>query len=470
MDPDPPSELYSLAAPLFLMVLMSGGISIHIIALLLLIIASALISGSEVAYFSLSPNDIRELHDEDSITSKRIISLKEKPRTLLATILIANNFINIAIVVISDNFFKVVLGQDRLMSIAGWLQQNIFKETLALETLANGFNILLTVVVVTFILVLFGEVAPKLYANINNLSFAKVVSLPLRILLWLFTPISKLLVSFSNTLERRLTNNPNYQSSTSKEDIDKAIELTVTGEGSKSDQEVDILKGIVKFSDHQVKQIMKPRIDVQAIEISEDYMSLMTIVKESGYSRLPVFEEDFDTIKGILYVKDLLGHTQEEGDFQWQNLIRDQILYVPESKKIDELLREFQQKRMHIAIVVDEYGGSAGIVTLEDIMEEVIGDIRDEFDEDKEVDYIQIGKDNYIFEGKTLLNDACRIIGVDTSIFDKEKGEADSLAGLILEITGIIPKQEREITINNIILKVISVNKRRIEKINIRIK
>jgi len=169
-----------------------------------------------------------------------------------------------------------------------------------------------------------------------------------------------------------------------------------------------------------------------------------------------------------LYVKDLLGHTQEENDFKWQELIRDQVLYVPESKKIDELLKEFQSKRMHIAIIVDEYGGSAGIVTLEDIMEEVVGDIRDEFDEDQEVDYIQIGKDNYIFEGKTLLNDVCRIIGEDTSIFDEEKGEADSLAGLILEITGVIPKQEKEITVGKTLLKVISVNKRRIEKINVR--
>jgi len=256
---------------------------------------------------------------------------------------------------------------------------------------------------------------------------------------------------------------------TSKEDLDKAIELTVNAEeGGQSGQEADILKGIVKFSDHQVKQIMKPRIDVVAIEIEENYSSLMTLVKNSGYSRIPVFEEDFDSIKGILYVKDLLGHTQEENDFKWQELIRDQVLYVPESKKIDELLKEFQSKRMHIAIIVDEYGGSAGIVTLEDIMEEVVGDIRDEFDEDQEVDYIQIGKDNYIFEGKTLLNDVCRIIGEDTSIFDEEKGEADSLAGLILEITGVIPKQEKEITVGKTLLKVISVNKRRIEKINVR--
>ena len=467
MDPDPPAELLSIIAPLFAMALMTTGTSISILLLLLLIVASALISGSEVAYFSLSPNDVRDLVEEDSVTSRRIISLKEKPRTLLATILIANNFINIAIVVISDSILKSLLGNEKLLEIGNWLYSSFLGSYFEANQLANGFNFLLTVIGVTFILVLFGEVAPKLYANINNLSFAKASSLPLKILTWTFAPLSRLLVSFSNSIERRLAKN--NLSSTSKEDIDKAIELTVNAEeGSQSGQEADILKGIVKFGDHQVKQIMKPRIDVVAIEIEEDYNALMTMVKDSGFSRIPVYEEDFDTIKGMLYVKDLLGHTQEEKDFKWQTLIRDQILYVPESKKIDELLKEFQSKRMHMAIVVDEYGGSAGIVTLEDIMEEVIGDIRDEFDEDQEVEFIQIGKDNYIFEGKTLLNDVCRIIGEDTSIFDNDKGEADSLAGLILEITGVIPKQEKELSVGGLILKVISVSKRRIEKINVR--
>ena len=467
MDPDPPAELLSIMTPLIAMALMTTGTSISILLLLLLIVASALISGSEVAYFSLSPNDVRDLVEEDSVTSRRIISLKEKPRTLLATILIANNFINIAIVVISDSVLKSILGKEKLLEIGNWLFDSFLGSFLTVSQLANGFNFLLTVIGVTFILVLFGEVAPKLYANINNLSFAKISSLPLKILTWIFAPLSRLLVSFSNSIERRLAKN--NLSSTSKEDIDKAIELTVNAEeGSQSGQEADILKGIVKFGDHQVKQIMKPRIDVVAIEIEEDYNSLMNMVKESGFSRIPVYEEDFDTIRGMLYVKDLLGHTQEENDFKWQTLIRDQILYVPESKKIDELLKEFQSKRMHMAIVVDEYGGSAGIVTLEDIMEEVIGDIRDEFDEDQEVEFIQIGKDNYIFEGKTLLNDVCRIIGEDTSIFDGDKGEADSLAGLILEITGVIPKQEKELNVGGLILKVISVSKRRIEKINVR--
>lgn len=468
MDTEPPAELL-FSSPLLAILLWSTGMSLTVLVLVLLIIASALISGSEVAFFSLSPNDIRNLHEEDSAVSKRIIALKEKPRTLLATILIVNNLVNIAIVVLSDSLFKSLLGEERLAHIGEWLAATFLGNFFTVERLSSSFNFFLTVVVVTFALVLFGEVAPKLYANINNLSFAKVVSGPLKVLSWIFSPLSRLLVSFSNGLENRLTST-NYSSSTSKEDIDKAIELTVSADATSTDQEVDILKGIVKFGDHQVKQIMKPRTDVVALEINEEYNTVMKIIKDSGYSRIPIYEEELDSIKGMLYVKDLLGHSSEEEDFRWQELIRDQILYVPEFKKIDELLREFQSKRMHMGIVVDEYGGTAGIVTLEDIMEEVIGDIRDEFDEDKEVEYIQIGKDNYIFEGKTLLNDVCRIIGVDTGAFDKQRGESDSLAGLILEITGLIPKQEKEIEIGNIILKVISVNKRRIEKINVRIK
>ena len=467
MDPDPPSEYFAFAAPLLFIAMVSGSISLLLVLLLLLIICSALISGSEVAFFSLSPNDIRALYEEDTKVSNRIIRLKEKPRTLLATILIANNFINIAIVVVSNNVLKQLIGSEVLHGIGSWLKEHIFQSTLSIDTLATGVNFFFTVIVVTFILVLFGEVVPKLYANINNLPFAKTISLPLIVLTWLFSPLSKMLVSISNVLENKLSNsNTTYHSSTSKEDIDKAIELTVSADGT--EQDVDILKGIVKFSDHQVKQIMKPRIDVIAIELEDDFETLLATIKESGYSRLPVYQEDFDTIKGMLYVKDLIGYTREGKDFMWQDLIREKVLYVPETKKIDDLLREFQSKRMHMAIVVDEYGGSAGIVTLEDIMEEVVGDIRDEFDDEQEVEYIQIGKDNYIFEGKSLLNDVCRIIGEETTVFDKHKGEADSLAGLILEITGIIPKQEKELILGDIIFKVISVNKRRIEKINVR--
>ena len=438
--------------------------------LLLLILSSALISGSEVAYFSLSPSQMIDLQDEGSASSNRIISLKEKPRTLLATILIANNFVNIAIVVLSDYLIKEFIGPDNLSIIGNWLHENGFALLGRPDSLASIFMFLLTVIGVTFILVLFGEIAPKLYANLNNLKFSRIMAGPLTFLNTVFGPLSRILVNWSNKLEGRITGSENYQSNTSKEDLDAAIDLTVSSDDESSEEEADMLKGIVKFGDVSTKQIMKSRVDVTAIDITTPFNEVMDVIKETGYSRIPVYNEDFDTIEGILYVKDLIGSYGETKDFNWVDLIRKSVLYVPESKKIDELLREFQTKRTHIAIVVDEYGGSAGIVTLEDVMEEVIGDIKDEFDEQEEVEYVKLSDGNYIFEGKSLLNDVCRIIGVDSYYFDNEKGESDSLAGLIIEMTGAIPKIETEVEYRDILFKIVSVSKRRIEKINLRIK
>ena len=234
-----------------------------------------------------------------------------------------------------------------------------------------------------------------------------------------------------------------------------------------SEEEADILKGIVKFGDVSAKQIMKSRVDVVAIDIGTTFQEVMQVIKDSGFSRIPVFDEDFDSILGMLYVKDLIGVYGEKRDFDWTSKVRTSVLYVPESKKIDDLLREFQGKRTHIAIVVDEYGGSAGIVTLEDVMEEVIGDIKDEFDEEEDVEYVKLTEGNYIFEGKTLLNDVCRIIREDTDYFDKMKGESDSLAGLIIEMVGAIPKVETEIEYEDVLLKIVSVSRRRIEKVHL---
>lgn len=408
------------------------------------------------------------IEDEDSISNRLLLSLREKPRKLLATILISNNFINIAIVIVSNSVLRILIGEEELILIGTWLQKIFHLESiLSVQFLAEGFNFFLAVIVVTFILVLFGEVAPKIYANLNNLAFARMMARPLNVLSFIFGPISKILVGWSTRIESRIMNSNTSGSSTSKKDIDKAIELTV-GDSVNADEEADILKSIVKFGDVSVTQIMRSRLDIVAIEKATPFDELLKIVKESGFSRLPVYSEDFDNIEGILYVKDLLGHTDEEAGFNWQALIRNNVLYVPESKKIDDLLREFQLKRTHMAIIVDEYGGSAGIVTLEDIMEEVIGDIKDEFDEEEEVEFIKLGDNNYIFEGKSMLNDVCRIIGENTDYFDKVRGDADSLGGLIIETLGRIPKQEKEIIIGHIALKVIAVNKRRIEKINVR--
>ena len=467
MESEPP--LSELLYASFSLLSFDSGIFMSFLFLAFLVLFSALVSGSEVAFFSLSPNDLHSLEDDESSKSKRLLKLKEKPRTLLATILISNNFINIAIVLVSNYVLRNLIGEEDLNTIGLWLQQSlVLEKIISSSNLASIFNFTIAVIGVTFILVLFGEVAPKFYASINNLKFARMMAGPLSLLNIILGPLSRIMVGWSTSIEEKITQSRISQTGTSKEDIDKAIELTV-GDSQNADEEADILKGIVKFGDVSVKQIMKPRVDVVAVEKVTSYDELMNIIKETGFSRIPVYEEDFDKIDGILYVKDLLGHTDEDEQFNWQTLIRNNVLYVPEYKKIDDLLREFQLKRTHIAIVVDEYGGSAGIATLEDIMEEVIGDIKDEFDEEEEVDYIKLSDGNFIFEGKSLLNDVCRIIGEDTDFFDSVRGDSDSLAGMIIEVLGNIPKPDKEIKYNNIILKIVSVTKRRIEKINLRV-
>ena len=426
--------------------------------------SSALISGSEVAFFSLSPNDLEELKSEDNKTNNKILKLRNKPRKLLATILISNNFINIAIVVLSDYLIRNLLGEERLLK-SGTYFSEILPFNIDPSTLGSVINILITTVGVTFLLVLFGEVAPKVYANLNNRKFAEFMVRPMKALSFIFGPASALLVNWSSKMESQFIYQKSGIDDTSKEDLDKAIQLTVDNE--EDSDEADILRGIIKFGNVSAKQIMKSRVDVIALDETVDYTEVMNTIKESGFSRIPVYKEDFDEIVGILYVKDLLGYSKENKDFKWQGFVRDTILYVPESKKIDDLLKEFQQKRTHMGIVVDEFGGSAGIVTLEDIMEEVIGEIKDEFDEDEEVDYIKINPANYIFEGKTLLNDVARIIGVEKGSFDSVKGEADSLAGLLLMHFGHIPKKDKELTLGQFKFKIVTVTKRRIEKIHL---
>ena len=425
-----------------------------------------MISASEVAYFSLGIKDIKDLEEENSISSKRALHLKEKPRYLLATILISNNFVNVAIVIVASQILRFWIGENTLLTIGTWLHHNVFYGLSHPTALAEIFNFLITVVGITFVLVLFGEAMPKIYATLSKLKMVHLMSGPLSFLMWILNPLSKILVGWSTAMEKSLRSN-NNQSHTSKEDIDAAIDLTMTHNTPNATQEADILKGIVNFGDISAKQIMHPRMDIVALDENEGFKEVMKTVKDSGYSRLPVYRDDLDNIIGILYVKDLLAHTDENEMFNWQNLIRLSVLFVPESKKIDELLREFQFKRVHMAVIVDEYGGTAGIATLEDIMEEVVGDIKDEFDQEEDVDYIRISENNYIFEGKTLLNDVCRIIGQNAGFFDNVRGDADSLGGLILEIVGTIPNSEKEITITNVTLKVVSVTKRRIEKISL---
>ena len=435
--------------------------------LILLLISSALISASEVAYFSLTPQDIDQLRKDGKKADLRVIELKERPRILLATILISNNFINIAIVILSDALIKEVIPESTFISWAEAIQGMFHFNLLSVTSLASTLSFSITIIGVTFLLVLFGEVAPKIYANINNVKHAKLMANSLTFLNKIFYPFSALLVGWSSGFEERVYRKRLHSKGTEKKDLDKAIELTVR-EGENR-EEVDMLKGIIKFGDVTAKQIMKPRVDVVALDTSHDFTQVLDTIKESGFSRLPVTNEDFDNIQGVLYVKDLLGHSNEGASFDWQELIRENVLYVPETKKIDDLMKEFQLKRTHIGIVVDEYGGSAGIVTLEDIFEEVVGDIRDEFDTDEEVDYVKIDDNNFVFEGKSLLNDVVRIAGLTNNIFDERRGDADSLAGFILEIEGMIPKVNKVIKFKDMKLLILSVTKRRIEKIKITI-
>lgn len=435
------------------------------ILVILLLICSALISGSEVAFFSLSPTDIEDLKQDNSKSSQRILELKEMPRTLLATILISNNFINIGIVVLSYFIFGKAMPPEVLESWAARVGETVTLP-ISVERLAWVTENAIKVVGVTFLLVLFGEVAPKVYANLNNVKLAKMMAGTLNILNKFFSPFSKILVNWTNFIEVKLAAKAQQASVMSKDDIDEAIELTVRNDIN-AKEEVNILKSILKFGDVMVKQIMRSRVDVVAIEFRTGFKELVKLVRRSGVSRIPIFDDDFDSVTGILYTKDLIGHMDEGEEFEWQALIRTDLLYVPEAKKISDLLKEFQQQKLHMAIVVDEYGGSSGIVTLEDVLEEVIGEIKDEFDDEIELDFKKLDEYNYIFEGKTLLNDMCRVMKLETTTFDEVKGDADTIAGLMLELFGQIPKIQAEVAYNDYQFKIVSVDKRRVKEVKI---
>ncbi|NJC27901.1 gliding motility-associated protein GldE [Neolewinella antarctica] len=444
--------------------------------IIILLFLSGLVSGSEVAFFSLNENDYEEFAANPSPATTKLIELKEYPRRLLATILIANNFINIAIVLISELLLTEIFQDGFFRSWAStlltWIESlrgldgNIPLENVT--QLATVIRFTITIVGVTFLLVLFGEVAPKVYARMNRVQLAKLMARPVGIMLSLFAPISAVLVNGAAVIERQLESRSNDNSTVSQQDIDEAIDLTVQQEENGEDgqpQDVYILKRIVLFANATVRQIMRSRVDVVAVDQSIGYHELLEKVREHSYSRIPVFEDDFDKVRGILYVKDLLGYRYEAADFDWHGLIRQEILYVPENKKVSELLKQFQQEKMHMAIVVDEYGGTEGIVTLEDVMEEVIGDIQDEFDEGDEIVFNKVDDLNYEFDGKTLLNDVCRVLEMSTSTFDEVKGDAESLAGLVLEHVGKLPEPNQEIKVGEYTLKVLSVTPRRIEEV-----
>jgi len=418
----------------------SLGIVFILLVIILLLFCSALISGSEVAYFSLSPNDVENLNEDKSKRALLALKLLENPNKLLATILISNNFINIAIIILASFFTSQLL---------------VFPEDSILE-------FLIQVVVITFLIVLFGEITPKVYANKNALWFSKIMSNPLNISNKVFSPLSLILTSSTVIIDKRLKQKKEV---ISMDEIAEAVELTT--ERNKNEEEQKILKSIVEFSSIDVKEIMKSRVDVIAIEQDLLFEKVIELVVNSGFSRIPVFKENFDMVKGILYVKDLIPHIEKDQDFKWQDLIRS-AYFVPETKMISDLLKEFQEKKIHLAIVVDEYGGTSGIVTLEDILEEIVGDITDEFDDDENFFSI-LDEHSFIFEGKISLNDFLKTIKGETDYFDDVKGDADTLAGLVLELKGGIPNKGEIIKFNPYTFIIESSDKRKINRIKVQI-
>lgn len=404
-----------------------------------LLFCSALVSGAEVALFSLSQKDIDETIQENSSKGKIISELLEKPKKLLATLLVANNFINIGVVI--------------LFSFAG---KSLFS---AVSSAVLKF--ILEVIVVTSLLLLFGEILPKVYASRNNVKFAKLIAYPIAFLDKLLSPLSLPMRAATIYLHNKLGKQKN---NFSVNQLSQALELTASDETSSDEQK--ILEGIVSFGNTDTKQVMSPRIDIFALEIGETFAVICPKIIEKGYSRIPVYRENIDQIEGVLFVKDLLPHINTD-EFDWKTLLREPF-FVPENKKLDNLLKDFQNMKSHLAIVVDEYGGTSGLVSLEDVIEEIVGDISDEFDDENTI-YSQIDDKNYIFEGKINLKDFYRIIDVDEEVFELKKGEAETLAGFILEILGNFPKKGHKITFKNCIFTIETVDKKRIKQIKVTI-
>ncbi len=425
--------------------LLSGSASVlalNAFAILLLLICSGLLSGSEVAFFSLNHRDKGILIEEQSVAANRILKLLEKPRYLLSTILIANNVVNIAIILVSNSFLQVLLPSD-------------------LHVVLNFF---VTIVVVTFLLVLFGEVAPKVYANQNNMRIARMMSGPLLFFRSAFKIISWLLVNSTESVETRLRDRMS-QNSVTQEDIASAIELTVR-DNKYAEQDVGMLKGIIRFGNTSVAEIMKPRMKVVALDIKSSFQEILQAFREKPYSRIPIYEEDLDQIKGIIHAKDLLEHLDKTEFKEWQELMRPPLV-APENKKIDVLFSDFQEKRTHMAIVVDEYGGTKGIVTMEDILEEIVGEIMDEFDNAEEEIYKQIDDYTYDFNGSAPISEICRILALRTDYFDDVRAGAETIAGLILLLHGTLPKVNARVECKDCELITLAASKRRIEKVRV---
>ncbi|ABQ04571.1 MULTISPECIES: gliding motility-associated protein GldE [Flavobacterium] len=430
MDPEP---------SLFFTTTLDTNLIIGFVGIFILLFLSAIVSGAEVALFSLSQKDIDDTLQENDSKGKIISNLLDRPKKLLATLLVANNFLNIGVVI--------------LFSFIG---RNIFS---GVESPVLKF--ILEVILVTFFILLFGEVLPKVYASRNNIKFAKRFAYSISILDKLLSPISLPMRRVTLYLHNKLGKQKN---NFSINQLSQALELT-DSEGT-STEEQKILEGIVSFGNTDTKQVMSPRIDIFALEITEPFSAICPKIIEKGFSRIPVYRDNIDQIEGVLFVKDLLPHIDKD-DFDWASLMREPF-FVPENKKLDNLLKDFQSLKSHLAIVVDEYGGTSGLVSLEDVIEEIVGDISDEFD-DENLNFSQIDEKNFLFEGKINLKDFYRIVDVDEDVFEASKGEAETLAGFILEILGNFPKKDQKIAFENCVFTIETVDKKRVKQIKVTI-
>lgn len=428
MDPEP--SLHFLSTIDF-------NILLGFVVIFTLLFCSALVSAAEVAFFSLTPADLDEVSQENPVKAKIIISLIEKPKKLLATLLVANNTINMGVVILFSS-----IGHQLFESISSPIIKFISE-----------------VIVVTFLILLFGEVLPKIYANRNNIKFAKFFALPLSLLDKLLTPISIPMRSMTLYLHEKLGK---QKSNFSVDQLSQALELT-SNEGSTLEEQ-KILEGIVSFGNTDTKQVMSPRIDIFALEVDESFTDIMSKITEKSFSRIPVYRGNIDKIEGVLFVKDLIPYINKK-EFNWNSLIREPF-FVPENKKLDNLLKDFQNMKSHLAIVVDEYGGTSGLVSLEDVIEEIVGDISDEFD-DININFSQIDDKNFIFEGKINLKDFYRIIEVNEDLYEDRKGEAETLAGFLLEILGNFPKKGQKINFDKCRFTIESVDNKRIKQIKV---
>lgn len=432
MDPEPSSLFISLVTTL-------DGLTItKFVVLLLLLICSALISGAEVAFFSLSQTDLNGEQEANTSKGNIIVKLLDKPKKLLATILVANNAINIAIVLLFSTLSNVLFGS---------IPEGIWR-------------FILEVGVVTFLILLFGEIIPKIYANRNSKKFAHFMAYPLRFLDIILSPLSMPMRSATLYLHDKLGK---QKSNLSVDQLSQALELTSEEDTTKEEQK--ILQGIVSFGNTDTRQVMRPRIDVFALNEDLKFPEVIKEIIKHGYSRIPVYKENMDQISGVLYVKDLLPYIEKK-TFNWKSLLREPY-FVPENKKLDDLLKEFQEMKKHLALVVDEYGGTSGLVTLEDVIEEIVGDISDEFDDDDLV-FSKLDDYNYVFEGKTTLKDFYRVIKLeDETLFEEQKGESETIAGLVLEIAGSFPRKGAKINFNEYTFTIEALDRKRLKQIKI---